>query len=195
MDTVTPDELAEAARILNERCDQMGYGSASFTVSENKLIGKVPANVEMEAFVARITAVSLLEFTDFGTTPVPEGSLVRTDFENPFLPQANGESHHTIMTNAEIKSATVTKSSLGQYQISFSLTEQGTKIFSEFTSNNIGHYLAIVLDKKVLSMPAIQSAITAGSGVIVGNFTEDSAQNLAAYLQITPLPIPLVVSK
>jgi hypothetical protein len=189
--------LEETARILTERCDSMGCDFVTFTVSDdNQIVGKVPVylNLDVESLSKEITTIGLLEFTDFGKTPFAEGTFITTDFEHPFFPQVELESTwHTIMTNREIESATVSKDQLGRYVIDFTLTEKGIKIFTQYTSENVGSYLGILLDKVVLSAPLVNGPITTGQGQISGNFDEESAKNLAAYLNIEPLPIPLVV--
>jgi preprotein translocase subunit SecD len=192
--TVDPANLEKTAQILTERCDQMGCSSVNFTVSEsNQIVGKIPAILNIDALVKKITAIGLLEFTDFGTSPVAVGDIVRTDFENAFLHQVEGTVRHTIMTNQEIETVSVTKAQTGEYQIAFTLTEQGANIFFDYSSKNTGKYLGILLDKVVLFAPIISTAITDGNGIIQGRFTFVSAQDLAAYLQISPLPIPLVI--
>jgi preprotein translocase subunit SecD len=52
-----------------------------------------------------------------------------------------------------------------------------------------------VLDKKIISAPVIQSAITGGSGQITGNFTEATANDLAILLRAGALPAPLKVEE
>ena len=54
--------------------------------------------------------------------------------------------------------------------------------------------MAIVLDKKVVSVPRINQAITDGKGVISGNFTIETANDLAVQLRYGSLPIPLRVA-
>lgn len=188
--------LEETAQILTDRCDFMGCKSVKFAVSDNgQIVGKIPSylNLDVETLAGKISAIGLLEFTNFGPTPVPKGTRVTTDFLHPFVLQADEKAWHTIMTNAEIESATVSKDQLGLYVISFTLTETGTQIFAKYTSANVGDYLGIILDKVVLSMPQVGSPITSGQGQITGNFDEESARSLTAYLNINPLPIPLVV--
>ena len=70
------------------------------------------------------------------------------------------------------------------------------KSSSQHTTNNVGHYLGIVLDKVVISAPKVKSPITDGSGVISGSFTREQANSLAVYLRVEgPLPIPLKVKQ
>ncbi|MCL4488552.1 MAG: protein translocase subunit SecD [Chloroflexi bacterium] len=102
--------------------------------------------------------------------------------------------YRTVMTGKDLQTASVAfQQTTNQPYIQFSLTSDGAKIFSDYTSNNVGKYLAIVLDKRVISSPVIKSAITGGSGQIEGQFTLQEAQNLVVQLKYGALPIPLKV--
>ena len=81
----------------------------------------------------------------------------------------------------------------GQPVVSFKFDSIGGKKFGEATKNNIGERLAIVLDNEVISAPVIQGAILVGSGVITGNFTVKSANDLALLLRSGALPAQLQV--
>ncbi|MBR1398904.1 MAG: protein translocase subunit SecD [Alphaproteobacteria bacterium] len=81
----------------------------------------------------------------------------------------------------------------GQPVVSFRFNTLGGRKFGEVTSAHVGERLAIVLDNEVISAPNIQSAITGGSGVITGNFTTKSANDLALLLRSGALPAPLEV--
>ena len=75
--------------------------------------------------------------------------------------------------------------------VSFSLDRVGAKRFGKATSNNIGKRLAIVLDGKIVSAPVIRDAIVGGAGQISGNFTFQSATDLALLLRSGALPAPM----
>lgn len=106
----------------------------------------------------------------------------------------SGPIFHTIMTGAALSNVGVqVNSTTGQYEVSFELKSDGAKIFGDYTSAHVGQVLAIVLDKKVISAPTINSPITDGKGVIQGNFTAQSANDLAIQLRYGSLPIPLKV--
>ena len=81
----------------------------------------------------------------------------------------------------------------GMPVVGFEFDTTGGKKFGEATKNNINERLAIVLDNEVISAPTIQSAILGGSGVITGNFTTQSANDLALLLKSGALPAPLEV--
>ena len=109
-------------------------------------------------------------------------------------PTAAPQVYHTVMTGAALDTVTVQAGTLaGSYQIAFTLKSNGSQAFSDYTTNNVGKYLAIVLDKKVLSAPVIKNAITDGQGVIEGGFTADSANSLAVQLRYGSLPVPVKV--
>ncbi len=75
--------------------------------------------------------------------------------------------------------------------VSFTLDRVGAKRFGKATTSGIGKRLAIVLDGKVISAPVVRDAIVSGSGQISGNFTFQSATDLALLLRSGALPAPL----
>ena len=102
--------------------------------------------------------------------------------------------YHTVMTGKDLNTVAVQPGTLaGSYVVQFTLKPEGSKVFAEFTSSHVNQYLAIVLDKKVISAPIIKSAITGGEGVIEGSFTNESANTLAVQLRYGSLPVPVKV--
>ena len=75
--------------------------------------------------------------------------------------------------------------------VSFTLDRTGAKRFGRITTNNVGKKLAIILDNKIISAPQIREPILGGNGQITGNFTFDSATDLALLLRSGALPAPL----
>ena len=75
--------------------------------------------------------------------------------------------------------------------VSFTLDRVGAKRFGKATSKGIGKQLAIVLDGKIVSAPIIRDTIASGNGQISGNFTFQSATDLALLLRSGALPAPL----
>jgi len=101
--------------------------------------------------------------------------------------------YHTVMTGADLKEAHVSANQTGQPAVSFTLSTEGTKIFSDYTSTHTKQYLGIVLDKRVISAPIVNSPITDGQGIIEGGFTAQSANDLAIQLRYGSLPVPVKV--
>ncbi len=69
----------------------------------------------------------------------------------------------------------------------------GSRKFADLTAKNVGKRFAIVLDKKVISAPVIREAIPSGSAQISGNFSFDSANDLAILLRAGSLPAPISI--
>jgi preprotein translocase subunit SecD len=81
----------------------------------------------------------------------------------------------------------------GQPVVSFRFDNIGGKRFGEATRQNVGRLFAIVLDNKVISAPVIREPILGGSGIISGNFTVESAKDLALLLRAGALPAPITI--
>jgi preprotein translocase subunit SecD len=77
--------------------------------------------------------------------------------------------------------------------VSFRFDAVGAKRFADATRENVGKPFAIVLDNKVISAPVIREPILGGSGIISGNFTVQSASDLALLLRAGALPAPITI--
>jgi preprotein translocase subunit SecD len=141
--------------------------------------------------------------TDAGSTTATPEATTTADPNQPTptavpgqpTPAAGQEApvYHTVMTGADLKEAHVSSNQTGQPAVSFTLSTDGTKIFSDYTSTHTKQYLGIVLDKTVISAPVVNSPITDGQGIIEGGFTAQSANDLAIQLRYGSLPVPVKV--
>ena len=104
--------------------------------------------------------------------------------ENWFLVQ-----RPPIVTGRDLRSATENRNTdmPGQWQINFVLSNDAAKRFGPFTEQNRGRQMAIVLEHQVYSAPTIQSKIE-DQGRIDGNFSQESAHDLALVLRAGALP-------
>lgn len=106
------------------------------------------------------------------------------------------QTYRTVMTGKYLHSANVAfNQTTNQPYIQFTLTEDGAKIFGDYTSKNVGKFLAITIDQQVISSPVIKSAITQGQGIIEGRFTPEEANRLVLQLKYGALPVPLKVAE
>jgi preprotein translocase subunit SecD len=132
-------------------------------------------------------------------TPAPTETPTTADTAATPAPTATATAapeviYQTVMTGASLDSVNVTRNSVtGKYQIAFTLKPEAAQMFADYTGSHVQQYLAIVLDKRVISTPVINSQITGGQGVIEGSFTADSANTLAIQLRYGSLPIPIKV--
>ncbi len=101
--------------------------------------------------------------------------------------------YKTIITGEDIDGNKVTvqiNPTTGAPEVLFVLKGDGPRKLADFTSANVGKYMPIVLDKRVISSPKIQSAIPNGQGVITG-LSRDEARRLAIQLRSGALPLNL----
>jgi protein-export membrane protein SecD len=69
--------------------------------------------------------------------------------------------------------------------------EEGSKIFEQLTSQNIGKVLAIYIDGNPISTPVVNETISGGKAQISGEFTVEEAKELARNLNAGALPVPI----
>lgn len=77
--------------------------------------------------------------------------------------------------------------------VDFQFNTLGAQKFADITGKNVNRRFAVVLDNKVITAPVIRNAILGGRGIIEGNFTVESANELAMLLRAGALPAPLSI--
>jgi len=94
-----------------------------------------------------------------------------------------------IITGRDLRSAVETRntSNPGTWQVDFTLSPEAARRFGPFTQQNISRNMAVVLDHKVNSDPVINGRID-DRGMIEGNFSQQSAHELALVLRAGALP-------
>ncbi|HEX5415145.1 MAG TPA: protein translocase subunit SecD [Chloroflexota bacterium] len=193
---VDQSSMQAAEFIVQSRVNALGVSEPLVQLaSGNRIIVELPGVKDPDAAVKTLGSTGLLEFVDAGSTPLDTGTVIVTSQGAPSgsAKPATTTVYPTVMTGKDLKSAEVGFDQYGRPQINFTLTSDGAKKFSTYTTANVGKYLVIALDKKVIEAPVIQQPITDGQGVINGQFTLQDAQDLVVQLRYGSLPIPLKV--
>ena len=113
------------------------------------------------------------------------------------------------LTGSDVKTATsgpyygANGQITSEYQVNLEFNSAGAQKFSDVTARLYAFYkvnkddprakFAILLDGGVISAPAVQAHITGGTATITGNFTQQSAQELANQLKFGAIPLTLTV--
>jgi preprotein translocase subunit SecD len=216
---VDPQSMDAAIGIVNNRVNALGVSEPLVQqASGNRIVVQLPGIKDPDQAVRTIGQTGLLEFIDAGASPPPVGTVVTTTLGGPSTignvggatisattgvtttvtadqlnnPYAN-QTFSTVMSGPDLQTASVSFDQFNQPQIDFVLNDSGSKKFGDFTTANIGKYLAITMDKKVIEAPRIQGAITGGRGQITGKFTLVEATDLVIQLKYGALPVPLKV--
>lgn len=202
-DTDVPASSMDTARqiIENRSNGMLGVGEAVVqAVGQRRISVELPGETDPQRAIEVIGETGQLEFVDLGQISGQEaldvaGQTIVTDLNPPETVPEGTTMYHTVMTGSSIEEVGTQVGSLGNWEVVFTLDAEGTQIFGDYTSANIGNYLAIVLDKQVIEAPRVKGAITSGRGSISGNFTQETAANLATTLKYGSLPIPFIVSQ
>ncbi len=195
--SVTAEQMEVARSIIENRTNALGASENLVQVAgETRIVGEFPGlnEEDAQAILAIIQQTGLLEFVELGSNFLPEGTRLET-YTGDAPPEGVENAYHTIMTGADLKSVGVDSHPVtGEPVITFTLTNEGARIFGDYTSTHLEQFLAITLDKVIISAPRIGDAITSGSGIIEGGFTAESANALAVQLRYGSLPVPLEVA-
>ncbi len=218
---VTAEAMEAVATIVENRVNALGVTEPLVQLQgERRIIVELPGVEDPEQAIATLKGTGLLEFIDAGYDHLAEGTVVRTTFGEageaeatptptlqatepvtgtaevqPTPTPAAEKVYRTVMTGKHLKSAKVGQDEFGRPEIDFELTDEGAKIFAEFTKNNVGKVLAITMDKVVISAPVIQTPILEGRGRITSQqgFPLEYARSIAVQLRYGALPVPLKV--
>ncbi|HVH59552.1 MAG TPA: protein translocase subunit SecD [Candidatus Sulfotelmatobacter sp.] len=128
-------------------------------------------------------------------TVLPAGDeLVLACADNRAVAANAGDTYYVlnrapIITGRDLRSATESRNTTnpGTWQVNFTLSPEAARRFGPFTQASIGRNMAVVLDHCVKSDPVINGRID-DSGMIEGNFSQQSAHDLALVLRAGALP-------
>jgi preprotein translocase subunit SecD len=202
---VTANDLNTTRTILEQRSNALGVSEVQMqTAGQRRIVAEFPGISNPEEVIASLQKTGLLEFVDMGGTRLDPGTVIDTDFGKASQAPALGINDqldpkalpvlHTVMTGAGLDTVSVGQNSTtGEFAIDFTLKSDQAQLFSQYTKDNEGKILGIVLDKRVISAPKINGQIPDGKGQITGSFTRDSANSFAVQLRYGSLPVPIVV--
>jgi preprotein translocase subunit SecD len=220
--TVSSGDLNVTRQILESRANALGVSEVVMQVAPpRRIVAEFPGLQDPGEVIKSLQQTGLLEFVDIGSKPVTEGTIIQTDYGTSSAPAATVTStetpantpttdpaatpapsptpvaaptiYHTVLTGAALSAVNVQAASLGGFNIATTFKSDAASIFADYTGNHVNQYMAIVLDKRVISSLIIKNKIPNGQGVIEGNFTQDTANNLAIQLRYGSLPVPVKV--
>jgi len=103
--------------------------------------------------------------------------------------------HNPIITGDYLTDARPNQSPTDGTIVEFQLTNEGGRRFRNETGKHLGDYMAIILDKRVMTAPVINGAIGTRGQITMGGKGLAEAQDLALVLRAGALPVPLRVAQ
>ncbi|MBD5553804.1 MAG: protein translocase subunit SecD [Roseburia sp.] len=126
---------------------------------------------------------------------VSDANAILEELGNPGSLEFQLSDGTVFMTGDQVASAQATTrtDTYGnkEFVVNLTLTDEGSRIFGEVTTENVGGYLPIVYDGEVISYPQVKQAITGGSAEISGQKTFEEAELLATQIRIGSLSLEL----
>ena len=202
--TMTKQQVMDQSlEVVRRRIDELGTKEPDITKSgEDRILVQVPGlqNPEQLKSILGKTAKMSFQLVDETADPSAKTAPIGDDI----LPQMSkpGQAplppvvvHRRVMVSGDrlTDASGSFDSRTGQPVVSFRFDSVGARQFGDVTKENVNHRFAIVLDKQVISAPNIIEPILGGSGQITGNFTTESANELAVLLRAGALPVPLKI--
>ena len=173
--TLSPEQQAEGAdyaalmestqQVMVQRLTDKGFAEATVTQIGNTGIRvEIPDVKDPQAVLDLIGTPAKLEFAD------PQGNI--------------------FMDGSYVQTASQSYDNDNRPCIQLVLTEEGVQLFGDMTARSIGQEIAIYLDAQLLMSPVVEAAIY-GPVLISGDYTVESAANVALQLQSGALPMTL----
>jgi preprotein translocase subunit SecD len=189
----------QSIEIIGRRIDETGTKEPTIIrQGDDRIVVQLPGVKDPQGVKELIGTTAKMTFQMVDETAELTGTAPPTSVQ---LPYAAGEGAPGQMVWVQ-KAVLVSGESLTDAQqsfeggmpvVQFKFDSVGARKFGDATARNINKRFAIVLDGKVISAPRINSAIPSGSGIISGNFTAESANELAILMRAGALPAPWTV--
>src|SRR3954466_16206510 len=168
----------------------------------DRILVQVPGLSDPERLIKLIGQTAKLTFrmVDMSISPdQAQQGRAPPDSDLLYGPQKDGKPPYVIEKRIVVSGEDLTDAQPGFDQrtsepiVSFRFNTNGARRFAQATQENVGRPFAIVLDNEVISAPVIREPILGGPGQISGNFTVQSANDLAILLRAGALPAPLTI--
>ena len=180
------EDLEVIRTIVENRVNATGVSEPVVTTQgSDRVVVELPGVSDPNAIRRLVGQTGRLDFVPLGKTQKNKGDAID---ETQFPP---------LFSGTELQSAAIGQSGqTGNRVVTFTLKDNGAKLFGDYTAQHIGDYFAIVLDGQVISAPVINSAIPGGNVEIsqdstIGGYPLKEATELVTVLQFGSLPFPI----
>lgn len=204
LDNAIDQAMEVAKEVIDRRINEMGTREPTIIrQGANRIVVQVPGLQDPAALKNLLGQTAKLEFklVDYAADPAqvaqgraPVGSEVLPYPDNPSGSPVIAVKRQVMVSGEDLIDAQQGfDPQNNQPVVNIRFNGAGGKKFGRVTSENVNRPFAIILDGKVLSAPNINEPILGGSAQISGNFTVDSANQLAIALRSGKLPVALTV--
>ena len=190
----------QSIQIVERRVNELGLVEPTIQrEGVDRILVQVPGLQDPSRLKEILGKTAKLDFRMVDPSMAPEQAELAHPADSEILPGETPGQKYLIEKRVLVSGADLTDAQPGFDQrtnepvVNFRFNSAGARKFAEVTQANVGKPFAIVLDNKVISAPVIREPILGGSGQISGNFTVQSANDLAILLRAGALPAPLTI--
>ncbi|MBY0564662.1 MAG: protein translocase subunit SecD [Hyphomonadaceae bacterium] len=190
----------QSIEVIRRRIDPTGTSEVSIQrQGDQRIVVQAPGVSNPEQLKDRIGQTALMTFhmvrevspEEAASGLTPPGAMVVQPYPGVGDRADVVERRPRFTGERLVRASPSTDAQTGEWVLSFQLDSEGARIFCRITRDFTGDRFAILLDNQVLTAPTINEPICGGSGQISGNFTLESARELAVMLNAGALPAPL----
>ena len=199
LDELKQKIVSESVEIVRKRIDELGTKEPQIQrQGTDRIVIQLPGVQDPSEIKALLGKTAKMTFhlvneevsaADAQMGKLPVDSMLATGDETGYIVLKRA----VVVGGESLKDARNSYDQDGHPAVSFTFNNKGAKKFATATRENVNKRLAIILDGNVISAPVINSPITGGQGIITGNFSVESAHDLALMLRSGALPAPLRV--
>ena len=190
----------QSIQIVERRVNELGLVEPTIQrEGVDRILVQVPGLQDPSRLKEILGKTAKLDFRMVDSSMAPEQAEQAHPADSEILSGETPGQKYLIEKRVLVSGADLTDAQPGFDQrtnepvVNFRFNSAGARKFAEVTQANVGKPFAIVLDNKVISAPVIREPILGGSGQISGNFTVQSANDLAILLRAGALPAPLTI--
>jgi protein-export membrane protein SecD len=184
----------QSIEVIRDRIDPTGTSEVSIMrQGDRRIVVQAPGVSDPEQLKSRIGQTALMTFHMVAQAGRTGGVITAGPYPDMGQEAVVVERRPRLTGEHLLRAFPSTDPTTNQFVLSFQLDNQGSRIFCRITREHTGERFAILLDGLVLTAPRINEPICGGSGQITGNFTAQSASELALMLNAGALPAPLTV--
>ncbi len=198
--------LEESIEVVRRRIDQLGTREPTIErQGEDRILVQVPGLSDPQRLISLIGKTAKMTFQLVDDTAdmaqAERGIVPIGDVLLQMAPSKNGTKQPPLVVERRVLVGgdRLTDAQQGfdpqtqEPDVIFKFDTVGAREFGDATKDNVGKRFAIVLDNQIIEAPVIREPILGGSGDITGNFSVQSANDLAVLLRAGALPAPLRV--
>ncbi len=175
--------MTQTQAVIERRVNEMGLTNPIVTIEgENRIRVELPGADDAESAVEQIGKTAQLSFLLADGTVAVDGSTISDAQAEPNQQGAG----YVVSLKFNSEGATAFEEATRKaYNGEVTASEDMTKIGVQANA------IAIVLDNEIISAPTVNSVISGGNAQIEGDYTQESASQLAALIRGGALPVGL----